>query len=73
MLCDRIEVLRNSRESDKILPNLADRMTAGKLLDKVEDGCAIKLPGNPKPQCAGLKQKVGEMCIVGSDVIGLFP
>ena len=43
------------------------------MIDKLEDGEAVKLPGNFKPSCKLPKQKSSGLSVVGSDVVSLFP
>ena len=72
-LRDRIESLRKTK-SFNLLPKLDDRMKAGQLMDKLESYETIELPGhNDELKCLGVKQKLDEMCILGSDVVSLFP
>ena len=71
-LRDRIEKLRKSRSP--LLPDIKDRMTAGMLIDKLEGSETIGLPDCKETlKCLGVKQKLNEMCILGSDVVSLFP
>ena len=73
-LKERIQILKNSRMKDSVLPNLSDRMKAGLLMDTLEEGEIICLPGK-KHLINGKKnkQRNSGLAIVGSDVVSLFP
>ena len=60
---DRIEKLRQSKEKDKLLPNLKDRMDAAYLIDKVECDVAISIPNTDVKQKSKPIQKSDKMCI----------
>ena len=73
-LVEKIEKLRNSRAKDNLLPNLKDRMDAAYLIDKVEGDKPIKLPTTNTVKKSNRKiQKSDKVCIIGSDVVSLFP
>ena len=68
---DQIEKLRNSK-LEGLLPNLADRVKAGHLIDVLEGNQPIKVPKNACPKSF---QKSGKdnVCFSGADVVSLFP
>ena len=71
---DCIKRLRESRVKDSLLPNISDRMKAGHLLDVLEEGEVVKLPGSRDEQRRRrLKQRCSGVSVVGSDVVSLFP
>ena len=73
-LSQAISDLKNKRAKNSIIPTIADRMNAGKLVDVLEGNCPIKLPESQINQkCNVPKQKSEGLSIVGSDVKSLFP
>ena len=54
------------------MPDLRDRLEAAYLLDKVNGSEAIQLPHSGQVKQKSI-QKPGKMCIIGSDVVSLFP
>ena len=72
-LNDQIEKLRKSKAGE-ILPNLADRVKAGYLLDEVNGKEPIKVPKSRSTNGKPL-QKAGpeNVCFAGADVVSLFP
>ena len=50
-LKERIASLRKSRQKDTVLPNLSDRLKAGRLMDLVEGGQTVKLPEAADTRC----------------------
>ena len=57
------------------MPDIAERMKAGQILDKILGSEAIPLPSNSKTkrQIKRRMQKKTGLAIVGSDVVSLFP
>ena len=69
----RVEMLKNKRSGFSILPALSDRLEASFVLDSINKGLPIKLPGSRiKPRPKGSLQKDG-ISIVEADVKSLFP
>ena len=71
-LREQIEALQSKRSKGSIIPDMEDRMKAGKFLDKIFGDEAIPLP-NQQSHVGGQKQKRSGLSIVGSDVKSLFP
>ena len=72
-LSNRLNSLKYSRCNMTNLPNVSDRMKAGTILDRVNDGQTIKLPGKMVESKVSRKQKPKGLAIVGADVTSLFP
>ena len=71
----KIDALRYTR-SENLVPCLNDRITAGYLIDELENGVPIDLKkSNHVKVCDKPLQKSGKenMCFAGADVVSLFP
>ena len=72
-LFERLNCLKDSRCNMTNLPKVSDRMKAGTILDRVNDGQTIKLPGKMVESNVSRKQKPSGLAIIGADVTSLFP
>ena len=73
MLKERVEVLRKSRSTDRFTPNLADRLTVVSILTRLKTLKPSNYQALTRRTSVWVKQKFGELCVVGSDLISLFP
>ena len=72
-MSNRLNSLKDSRCNMTNLPNVSDRMKAGTILDRVNDGQTIKLPGKMVESNVSRKQKPNGLAIVGANATSLFP
>ena len=72
-LREQIESLQLKRAKGSVIPDVKDRMRAGRLLDKILGEVAIPLPCEGGSSSDGPRQKSSGLAIVGSDVKSLFP
>ena len=74
ILMDQVEATRIDKPKVGVLPNLADRIKAGKLIDRICKNKAIPVKGNDRTKFSQKpRQKPGKLAIVGADVVSLFP
>ena len=77
-LKETINALKNARSKGSLIPSMADRMNAGKILDKIFENEQILLPVNPsktkfsRENAPPIQKDIGSP-IVGSDATSLFP
>ena len=69
---DRVEFLRSKKPQSGIIPDVADRLIAGQVLDKLEHDQAIFVD-NSECKEMGKAQMLDKLAIIGADVKSLFP
>ena len=72
-LRERIESLRSKVSKETKIPDIAERMKAGWVTDKLIGDDPFKLPGSKLPESLGSKQMEDGLSIVGAVVRSLFP
>ena len=66
----QVEQIRSSKPSSGVIPDIGERMRAGRLIDKLYNDEAIVVS---EPEIIDTKIQKDGMTIVGSDVVSLFP